>query len=80
MTTRHDARRRGRQAGRQPRYAVARVTLSRIVNGHAPVTVSMALKLEAQGWAAADVWLHYQTRYDLAQARERLHQPPAAFS
>lgn len=36
------------------KLGVSRVTLSRIVNGHAPVTVSMALKLETQGWAAAD--------------------------
>ena len=59
------------------KLGVSRVTLSRIVNGHAPVTVSLALKLEAQGWATADVWLHYQTRWDLAQARKRLKQPLA---
>ncbi len=60
------------------KLGVARVTLSRIVNGHRPVTVELALKLEAIGWGVADSWLAYQTRWDLAQARKRLNQPLAA--
>ena len=29
---------------------VSRVTLSRIVSGHAPISVNLALKMEALGW------------------------------
>lgn len=56
---------------------VSRVTLSRIVNGHDPISMNLALKMEALGWGAADGWLKYQLDYDLAQARKRLNQPLA---
>ncbi len=58
------------------KLGVSRVTLSRIVNGHRPVTVELAMKLEAIGWGVADNWLAYQTRWDLAQARKRLKPAP----
>lgn len=60
------------------KLGVSVITLSRIVNGHRPVTVEMAMKLEAAGWDVADNWLAYQARYDIAQARKRLKQPLAA--
>ncbi len=59
------------------KLGISRITLSRIVNGHRPVTVELALKLEAVGWGVADSWLAQQMRYDLAQARKRLNQPLA---
>ena len=62
------------------KLGVSRETLSRVLNGRGPITVAMALKLEAVGWGAADWWLGLQTRYDLAQERNRLGQwpPPPA--
>ena len=59
------------------KLGISRVTLSRIVNGHRPVTVELALKLEASGWGVADNWPAYQTRWDIAQARKKLNQPLA---
>ncbi len=59
------------------KLGVSRNSLSRVVNGRAPITMNLALKMEAAGWATADVWLELQTKYDLAQARKRLHQPLA---
>ena len=58
------------------KLGINRVTLSRVVNGHARITTGLALKLEAAGWGAADSWLRRQANYDLAQARKRLNQPP----
>ncbi len=59
------------------KLGVSRVMLSRIVNGHDPISMKMALKMETLGWGTADGWLKYQLDYDLAQARKRLHQPLA---
>ncbi len=59
------------------KLGVSRVTLSRIVNGHDPISINMALKMEALGWGTADGWLKQQLDYDLAQARKRLNQPLA---
>ena len=52
----------------------SRVTLSRVLNGKAAISVSLALKLEAAGWGKADVWVGRQARYDLARERNRLGQ------
>ena len=62
------------------KLGVSVVALSRVLNGRAGISVAMALKLEAAGWATADVWLNLQTYYDLAQERNRIGQwpPPAA--
>ncbi len=65
------------QAVAAAKLEVSRVTLSRIVNGYEPNSMNMALKMEALGWATADIWLKYQLDYDLAQARKRLNQPLA---
>ena len=48
---------------------VARHTLSRVLNGHAAISPSMALRLEKAGWSNADFWLRRQASYNLAQAR-----------
>ena len=58
------------------RLGVSRVTLSRVLNGKAAISVSLALKLEAAGWGKADVWVRRQSRYDLASERNRLGQWP----
>ena len=59
------------------KLSVSRNSLSRVVNGRAPVTPALALKMEALGWATADDWMRLQIRYDLAQARKRLNRPRA---
>ncbi|MDE2925505.1 MAG: HigA family addiction module antitoxin [Acidobacteriota bacterium] len=53
------------------KLGVARVTLSRVLNGKAGISPEMALKLEAVGWSNADFWVRLQAAYDLAQARLR---------
>ena len=49
---------------------VARHTLSRVLNGHAGISVKMAIRLEKVDWSTAEFWLRRQTAYDLAQARK----------
>ena len=51
------------------RLGVARHTLSRLLNGHAGVSPTMALALEHIGWSDADHWMRMQASYDLARAR-----------
>ena len=53
------------------KLGVARVTLSRVLNGKAGISPEIALKLEAVGWSNADFWVRLQAAYDLAQARLR---------
>lgn len=56
------------EAARQ--LGVSRVQFSRVLHGHAPVSPSLALRLEQ--WisgATADVWLRMQLAYDLWQER-----------
>lgn len=53
---------------------VTRAALSRVLNGRAAISPTMALRIE--GWlgvengGSADGWLAQQTAYDLWQARE----------
>lgn len=56
------------------KLGVSRVGLSRVINGRAAISVSLALKLEAAGWGKADVWMRRQARYDLARERNRIGQ------
>ena len=49
----------------------ARPTLSRLLNGRAAISATMALALERQGWSTADFWMRRQAAWDLAQARRR---------
>lgn len=58
------------------KLGVSRVTLSRVLNGKAAISVSLALKLEAAGWGKADAWMRRQAKYDLARERNRLRQWP----
>jgi addiction module HigA family antidote len=58
------------EAARQ--LGVARVTLSRVLNGQSGITPSLALKLEEQGWSTAQAWMWLQMNYDLAQERDRI--------
>lgn len=60
------------------KLGVSRITVSRVVNEHNPVTLNLALRMEAAGWSTADQWLKHQMAYDLAQARKRLNQPLAS--
>ena len=50
---------------------VARVTLSKIVNGSAGISADMALRLAQWLGTSPDVWLGLQTQYDLWQAEQR---------
>lgn len=59
------------------KLGVSRESLSRVINGRAAISIELALKLEAAGWATADVWLEWQSAYDLARARNRKGQWPA---
>ncbi len=60
------------------KIGVGRSNLSRVLNERGPVTLDLALKLEAIGWGTADGWLNFQLKWDLAQARKRRNQPRAA--
>ena len=59
---------------------VARVSLSRVLNGRAAISPEMALRIE--GWLGvenggrADAWLEMQTHYDLWQARQSIKKTP----
>lgn len=48
------------------RLGVSRVTLSRVLHGHAGVSPNLAVRLEAAGVSTARAWLAMQTAYDLA--------------
>jgi len=47
---------------------IARVTLSRVVNGRAAVSVELALRLAEALGGSAESWLNMQSAYDLWQA------------
>lgn len=53
---------------------VTRAALSRVMNGRAAVSATMALRLEAwlgvENGGRADLWLAEQAAYDLWQARQ----------
>jgi addiction module HigA family antidote len=48
---------------------VSRVSLSRVLNGHAGISPTLALRLEAAGVSTARAWLAMQTAHDLAVAQ-----------
>jgi addiction module HigA family antidote len=52
---------------------VSRVTLSRVLNGHAGVSAELAIRLEAALGSSAQMWVGMQSGYDLAQARKQRH-------
>lgn len=59
---------------------VARVTLSRVLNGHAAISPEMALRLEAwlgkERGGDARLWLAQQTSYDMWQTTLKLKKTP----
>jgi len=50
---------------------VTRVTLSRVLNGKAGISASMALRLAAALGTSAELWMNMQSQYDLWQAKRR---------
>jgi antitoxin HigA-1 len=61
---------------------VTRVTLSRVLNGKAGISASMALRLAAALGTSPELWMNMQSQYDLWQAsrRKQPHVPPLALS
>ena len=59
---------------------VNRVTLSRVLNGHAAISPEMALRIEAwlglERGGEARLWLAEQSAYDLWQAAQRFMNAP----
>ena len=53
------------------RLQVSRSRLSRILNGHAPVTADMALRLAALLNTRAELWTGMQSEYGLWQASQK---------
>lgn len=54
------------------RLGVARVTLSRVLNGKAGMSAEMAVRLSAALGTSPESWLHMQAHYDLWQAERAL--------
>lgn len=50
---------------------VARPTLSALLNQHASLSPSMALRVEKAFGVKTDTLIHMQTAYDIVQARKR---------
>lgn len=48
------------------RLGISRVTLSRVLHGHARISANLAVRLEAAGVGTARGWLAMQTAHDLA--------------
>lgn len=59
---------------------VARVTLSRVLNGRAAISPEMALRIEAwlgvERGSEARLWLAEQNAYDMWQTEQRLKSAP----
>ena len=55
--------------GTADRLQCERGTLSRLLNGKAGLSATMALALEDIGWGTADHWMRMRASYELAQAR-----------
>ena len=51
------------------RLGVSRVTLSRVLHGHARVSPNLAVRLEQAGVGTARTWLAMQSAHDLAAQR-----------
>ena len=51
------------------RIGVGGTELARVIEGRAPVTPELALRMEGAGWSSAEFWMRLQSKYDLAQAR-----------
>ncbi len=51
------------------RLGISRVTLSRVLQGHARVSPNLAVRLEEAGVGTARAWLALQSAHDLAAER-----------
>ena len=51
------------------RLGISRVTLSRVLHGHARLSPNLAVRLEQAGVGTARAWLAMQTAHDLALER-----------
>ena len=51
------------------RLGVSRVTLSRVLHGHARISPNLAVRLEEAGVGTARAWLAMQSAFDLAAER-----------
>ncbi|MFM9834996.1 MAG: HigA family addiction module antitoxin [Methylophilaceae bacterium] len=49
---------------------VARVTLSRMINGHSAISADMAIRLAQWLGGSAEIWLRLQLQYDLWHAEK----------
>ena len=49
---------------------ITRVTLSRVLNGKAGITASMAIRLAAALGTSPELWMGMQSQYDLWKARK----------
>jgi addiction module HigA family antidote len=50
------------------KLGVSRVTLSRVTNERAGISVELAIRLEKAGVSTARFWLNLQTNYELSKA------------
>ncbi|KJS04333.1 MAG: LacI family transcriptional regulator [Gammaproteobacteria bacterium BRH_c0] len=68
--------------GAAEQLGVARVTLSRVLNGHAAISPEMALRIEAwlgvERGGDARLWLAEQSAYDMWQAQQKFRVKPLA--
>ena len=53
------------------RLGVESADLAAVLEGREPVTVDLALRLEAAGWDTAEGWMRWQVDYDIAQERRK---------
>ncbi len=51
------------------RLGISRVTLSRVLHGHARISPNLAVRLEEAGVGTARAWLAMQSAYDFANER-----------
>lgn len=61
-----------RQADLARTMGVSAVTISHIVNGHAPITAAIALRLGYATGTKPQYWLKLQSDYDLFRAKQLL--------
>lgn len=52
-------------------FGIECADLTAVIEGRAPVTPGLALRMEAAGWSPADGWLGMQCDHYLAQERRR---------
>lgn len=58
-------------------FGIKCADLTEVLEGRAPITPELALRIEAAGWSKAANWMRLQSAYDLAQERLRLERTGA---